>query len=81
MGSVAEIEVAIQRLSVVEQRIIARHLGASLRAKRNANEDAAATRGIPFLDSDVCPTAGGLAVGAKRKPASKRGRPHATVLR
>jgi len=81
MGSVAEIEIAIQRLSVAEQRIIVRHLGASLRARRNAKEDTAATRGIPFLDSDCGATADEFAVGAKQKPAAKRGRPHATDLR
>lgn len=82
MSSVAEIETAIQQLSIAEQRIIARHLDAALRARRDSKEPAAANEGIPFIEQDFCPTSGGFAVegGSRPKSAHKRGRPHATEL-
>lgn len=82
MSSVAEIENAIQRLSIAEQRIIARHLGTSLRASQNSKEHALADEGIPSLENELCPTAGALAVEERSRPraAKKRARSHVTHL-
>jgi hypothetical protein len=80
MSSVAEIENAIQQLSIAEQRIIARHLGASLRARRDSKAPAAAHEGIPFIEHDLCPTVGGSAEEEGPKPSKRRGRSHATDL-
>lgn len=49
MSSVTEIENAIKKLSVAEQRIIARHLDARLLKKNNSGVSAAADEGIRFL--------------------------------
>ncbi len=76
MGSVAEVEIAIQRLTVAEQRIVARHLGAALRARRDSKEHPATNEGIPVLEDDPCPTTG--AKLGRLKTLKKHGRPHAT---
>jgi hypothetical protein len=78
MGSVAEIEIAIQRLPIAEQRIIARHLDAALRAKREVKGHPAANEGIPVLPDDPCLTA--TAEPSRPKFSKKHGRPHATEL-
>lgn len=55
MSSVSEIETAIQKLSVAEQRIIARHLRARLLDAENPGSGVAADEGIRFLPQyDAC---------------------------
>ena len=49
MSSVTDIETAIQKLSVAEQRIIALHLGERLVDEDYPEGFAAADEGIPFL--------------------------------
>ena len=56
MSSVTEIETAIQKLSVAEQRIIALHLGTRLIDEGSPEEGVAVDEGIRFLpQSDACP--------------------------
>lgn len=49
MSSVARIETLIQKLSVADQRIIARHLGARLAERENLAGRPALDEGIRFL--------------------------------
>ena len=56
MSSVTEIETAIQKLSVAEQRIIALHLGTRLVDQETPAASAVADEGIRFLPQDgSCP--------------------------
>ena len=49
MRSVSKIETAIKKLSVAEQKLIARHLGERLEEKTQAFDCADGDEGIPFL--------------------------------
>jgi len=57
MSSVTDIEFAIQKLSVSEQRTIALHLGERLIEEEYPGGHAAADEGIPFLPQhEPCPS-------------------------
>lgn len=60
MSSVTEIETAIQKLSVAEQRAIALHLGERLLDEKSSGGCAVADEGIRFLSPYDLPCTSGI---------------------
>ena len=73
MSSVTEIETAIQKLSVAEQRLIALHLGARLLDEVAPVGNSPTDEGIRFLPHYDCP--------APRPFKSQKPRQHAKATR